>query len=89
VATLVAGLAALIAAGYAPRRFALFYGLLATALGIAGFIAGEGDGALGWFANNSADDFLYVVVGALGVFAALASAPTATRAGREARPQSP
>jgi hypothetical protein len=88
-AAVIAGLAALLAAGYSPRRFALGYGLLATALGVAGFIAGQGDGALAWFANNSADDFLYVVVGALGVLAALASAPLRAEAGPEARPQSP
>jgi hypothetical protein len=88
VATLVAGLVALAAAGRTPRRFAIAYGALATALGIAGFIAGQDDGALAWLANNSADDYLYVSVGALGVLAALASAPAARAAGREGRLQS-
>jgi MFS family permease len=88
-ATVIAGLVALFAAGRAPRRFAIAYGVLAAALGIAGFIAGQDDGALTWLANNSADNYLYVSVGALGVLAAVASAPAARAAGRERRLQSP
>jgi hypothetical protein len=93
VASVVTGLAGLAAAGYAARGYALIYGCLAVALGIAGFVAGQDDGALAWFANNGADNVLYVAVGGLGVLAALASptgrAPVRARAATAGRQQAP
>ena len=77
-------------AGFAARRYALWLGILYLALAAWGFVIGSGESILGFLPVNTADDFLHLVLGLLGVGAALATprqqqAPPAARANAPAR----
>ena len=65
------GAIGLLVAGFAARRYALLLGLLYLAIAVWGFILGGGESILGFFPVNSGDDFLHLVLGLLGVGAAL------------------
>jgi Domain of unknown function (DUF4383) len=67
------GAIGLLVAGYAARRYALWLGILYLALAAWGFTIGSGDAILGFFPVNTADDVLHLVLGLLGVAAALAT----------------
>jgi hypothetical protein len=69
---LVTGALALVAAGYAARAFALGLGAAYVALAVWGFIVGSGDSILSIIPVNTADDFLHLGIGVLGVAAGLA-----------------
>src|SRR3954447_5096193 len=70
IATGVLGLAV---AGYAARTYALGLGLLYVVLAVWGFIIGSGDFLLGFIPVNTEDNFLHLILGALGICAGLAT----------------
>jgi hypothetical protein len=79
---ILTGAIGLLVAGYAARRYALCLGALYLAIAVWGSIVGSGDAILGFLPVNTADDVLHLVLGALGVCAAMATpkrkpAPTA------------
>jgi hypothetical protein len=65
------GAIGLLVAGFAARRYALLLGLVYLAIAVWGFILGGGESILGFFPVNSGDNFLHLVLGLLGVGAAL------------------
>ena len=67
----ISGALGLLVAGYAARRYALWLGVAYLVIGIWGFALGAGEAILGFLPVNSADDFLHVGLGLLGVGAAL------------------
>jgi hypothetical protein len=66
------GAIGLLVADYAARRYALWLGVIYLAIAALGFI-GSGDSILGFIPVNTGDDFLHLVLGALGVGAAFAT----------------
>jgi hypothetical protein len=72
------GAIGLLVAGYAARQYAWGLGVLYIAIAIWGFIIGGGESILGFIPVNTADNFLHVILGVLGVAAALAT-PAAPR----------
>ena len=68
------GAVGLLVAGYAARQYSLCLGILYLALAAWGFVIGSGAQViLGFIPVNTADDFLHLVLGLLGVGAALAT----------------
>lgn len=67
------GAIGLLVAGYAARRYALWLGIAYLIIAIWGFLTGSGDSLLGLVPVNTADDFLHLVLGLLGVAAAFAT----------------
>ena len=70
---ILTGAIGLLVAGYAARQYALWLGIAYLAIAIWGFILGSGEEILGVLPINTADDFLHLVLGLLGVAAALAT----------------
>ena len=70
---ILTGAIGLLVAGYAARQYAMGMGIVYIAIAIWGFIVGSGDSILGFIPVNTADDFLHLVLGVLGVGAALAT----------------
>ncbi len=60
-------------AGFASRRYALGLGAIYLALAFWGFALGDGEAILGFLPVDTADNLLHLVLGALGVAAALAT----------------
>jgi Domain of unknown function (DUF4383) len=67
------GAIGLLVAGYAARQYALWLGILYVVLAIWGFIIGGGDSILGFIPVNIEDNFLHLVLGLLGIGAAMAT----------------
>lgn len=67
------GALGLLAAGYAARAYALALGLLYVAIAIWGFIVGSGGSILAIVPVNTADNLLHLIIGLLGIAAALVS----------------
>jgi hypothetical protein len=67
------GAIGLLVAGYAARQYALWLGVLYVVLAIWGFVIGSGDSILGFIPVNTGDDFLHLVLGVLGIGAAMAT----------------
>ena len=67
------GAIGLLVAGYAARQYALWLGVLYLALAIWGFAIGSGDSILGFLPANAGVDSLHLILGLLGVAAALAT----------------
>jgi hypothetical protein len=67
------GAVGLLVAGFAARRYALWLGILYLVVCVWGFVLGSGGSILGFLPVNTADDFLHLVLGLLGVGAALAT----------------
>ena len=67
------GAIGLLVAGFAARQYALWLGILYLVVCAWGFIIGSGDSILGFLPVNTADDVLHLVLGLLGVGAALAT----------------
>jgi hypothetical protein len=67
------GAVGLLVAGFAARRYALWLGILYLGVAAWGFILGDGESILGFLPVNTADDLLHLVLGLLGVAAALAT----------------
>jgi len=77
------GALGLLLAGYAAREYALGLGLLYLVVAAWGFVIGSGDSILGFIPVNTEDNFLHLVLGGLGIAAALAT-PRPTPAGTTA-----
>jgi len=67
------GAIGLLVAGYAARQYALWLGALYIALALWGLAIGSGDSILGFLPVNTGDDFLHLVLGLLGIAAAIAT----------------
>ncbi|HEX3608176.1 MAG TPA: DUF4383 domain-containing protein [Solirubrobacterales bacterium] len=67
------GALGLLVAGYASRRYALWLGALYVALTLWGFAIGSGEAILGAFPVSTGDNLVHLLLGALGVGAALAT----------------
>jgi hypothetical protein len=65
------GVLGLIAADYASRRYSLWIGALFVGLALWGFTIGSGEAILGFLPVNTGDNLLHLVLGVLGVLAAL------------------
>ena len=63
----------LIAADYASRRYSLWLGTFYVGLSLWGFTIGSGEAILGFLPVNGSDNLLHLVIGTLGVLAALAT----------------
>jgi Domain of unknown function (DUF4383) len=70
---IVTGAIGLIVAGYAARQYALWLGILYLVLAAWGFIIGDGDSILGFIPVNTEDNFLHLILGVLGIGAAMAT----------------
>ncbi len=67
------GAIGLLVAGYAARQYALCAGAIYAALAIWGFALGSGHSVLGLLPINSADNFLHLAFGLIGIAAGLAT----------------
>jgi hypothetical protein len=67
------GAIGLLVAGYAARQYALWLGALYLVVAIWGFASGGGDSILGFLPVNTGDDFLHLILGLLGIAAAMAT----------------
>jgi hypothetical protein len=70
---ILTGALGLLVAGYASRRYALWLGALYVVVAFWGFAIGSGDSILGAFPISTGDNLLHLILGALGVGAALAT----------------
>lgn len=70
---IVTGALGLLLAGYAAREYALGLGIVYLVVAVWGFIIGSGDSILGFIPINTEDNFLHLILGVLGVAAALAT----------------
>ena len=80
---ILTGAIGLLVAGFAARRYALWLGVLYLVVCGWGFAIGDGESILGFLPVNTADDLLHLVLGLLGIGAALA---TPKPKAREPRP---
>jgi hypothetical protein len=67
------GALGLLVAGFAARSYSLWLGVLLIVLGAWGFIVGSGDAILGFIPSNAGENLLHLVLGALGLAAAVAT----------------
>jgi len=65
-------------AGYASRQYSLSVGVLYLVAGLWGFAIGSGNSILGILPVNTADNLLHLIIGTLGIAAAL-STPVAKK----------
>jgi hypothetical protein len=70
---ILAGSLGLLVAGYASRQYSLLLGAFYVVIAFWGFALGSGEAILGFLPVNTADNLLYLVLGMLGVAAALAT----------------
>jgi hypothetical protein len=70
---ILTGALGLFVAGYASRWFSLWFGTFYVVIALWGFAIGSGEAILGLLPVNAADNVLHLVLGALGVAAALAT----------------
>jgi hypothetical protein len=70
---ILTGALGLLLAGYAAREYALGLGIVYLVVAVWGFIIGSGDSILGFIPVNTEDNFLHLILGVLGVGAALAT----------------
>jgi len=73
VVHIATGTLGLLVAGYAARWYALWLGLAYLSLALWGFVLGGDATILGFLPVDTADDFLHLALGALGVAAAMAT----------------
>jgi hypothetical protein len=76
---ILTGALGLLMAGYAARQYALGLGVIYLVVAVWGFIIGSGDSILGFIPINTADNFLHLILGALGIAAAVATPVEGTR----------
>ena len=67
------GAIGLLVAGFAARSYALWLGLLLVVLAAWGFVIGADDAILNFIPCNFGDNMLHLVLGALGLAAAVAT----------------
>jgi hypothetical protein len=82
---IVTGALGLLLAGYAARQYALGLGVIYIAIAIWGFAIGNHESILGFVPINTADDYLHLTLGVLGL---AAGAATPSAAARSPAPQS-
>ncbi len=70
---IVTGAIGLLVAGYAARQYALWLGAIYVVVAVWGFLIGSGESILGFLPVNTADDFLHLILGGLGLAAAAAT----------------
>jgi Domain of unknown function (DUF4383) len=70
---IVSGALGLLLATAAARQYALGLGAIYIVLAIWGFIIGDGHSLLGFIPVNTADDFLHLILGVLGLAAGAAT----------------
>lgn len=70
---IVTGAIGLLVAGYAARQYALWLGVVYLAIAVWGFMIGSGDSILGFIPVNAEDSVLHLILGLLGVGAAMAT----------------
>jgi hypothetical protein len=68
---ILSGALGLFLAGFAARRYAFWLGLVYLGIALWGFVLGSGESILGFFPVNTEDNLLHLVLGVLGVGAAL------------------
>jgi len=73
VVHILTGALGLLMAGYAAREYAMGLGVVYLLVAAWGFIIGSGDSILGIVPVNTEDNVLHLILGVLGVGAALAS----------------
>ena len=71
VVHIATGALGLFLAGFAARRYAFWLGIAYLGIALWGFVLGSGESILGFFPVNTEDNFLHLVLGLLGVAAAL------------------
>ncbi|MGH2973533.1 MAG: DUF4383 domain-containing protein [Solirubrobacterales bacterium] len=76
----LSGALGLFVAGYASRTYSLWLGAAYVALALWGFALGSGAAILGFLPVNAGIDLFHLVLGGLGVAAALASQAPRKRA---------
>jgi hypothetical protein len=74
IATGALGLLAFAGGAYAARQYAFALGAVYIVIAVWGFIIGSGDSILSIVPVNTADDFLHLILGVLGVLAGMATA---------------
>lgn len=79
VVHILTGAIGLLVAGYAARQYALWLGIVYLVVAGWGFLLGSGESILGFVPVNTADDFLHLALGVLGVLAAIATPKAAAR----------
>jgi hypothetical protein len=67
------GAIGLLVAGFAARQYAWGLGALYIVIAVWGFIIGGGESILGFIPVNTGDNFLHLILGVLGIGAALAT----------------
>ncbi len=70
---ILSGALGLLVAGHAARQYSLWLGALYLALALWGFAIGSGESILGSLPVNTGDNLLHLVLGALGIGAALST----------------
>jgi hypothetical protein len=70
---ILSGALGLLVAGYAARQYSLWLGVLYLGLALWGFAIGSGEAILGFLPVDAGDDLFHLVLGALGVGAALST----------------
>ncbi len=83
---ILTGVLGLIAADYASRRYSLWLGVFYVALALWGFTIGSGEAILGFLPVNSGDNVAHLVLGALGVLAALGTPVARKKTTKKAAP---
>jgi hypothetical protein len=73
---ILAGALGLLLAGFAPRRYAFWLGLLFLVAALWGFALGPGTAILGVFPVNGGTNLLHLALGLLGIGAALGTERT-------------
>ena len=68
---ILTGAIGLLVAGYAARGYALGLGFIYILIAIWGFIIGGGESILGFIPVNTADNFLHLILGLLGIGAGI------------------
>lgn len=71
VVHILTGALGLLLAGFAARRYAFWLGIAYLGIALWGFVLGSGESILGIFPIDTADNVLHLVLGLLGVGAAL------------------
>ena len=77
---ILTGAIGLLVAGYAARQYALYLGAIYVVIAIWGFVIGSGDSILGFIPVNTEDNFLHLILGALGLGAGAATPVEGPRA---------
>lgn len=70
---ILTGALGLLMAGFASRRYALWLGAAYVILALWGFALGGGEAILGFLPVDSGENLLHLILGALGVGAAMAT----------------